>query len=76
MASVVAVILGVASILLVLVTVALHSIAQILGVTAVFVGVISTINARRQPRSAGWLGFVGAGLGAVTAVVVAVATIL
>jgi uncharacterized membrane protein HdeD (DUF308 family) len=72
MASAAAVVFGVAAILLALVADAFHPIALILGVAALFVGVITVVNSRRRPAGGAWLGYAGAALGLVATAVVVV----
>ncbi|WP_194385208.1 hypothetical protein [Microbacterium luteum] len=74
--AVVALILGVAALLLLPIAEGMQPIALILAVAAVLVGVVGAINSGRRGESGAWLGYGGAALGAIAALIIAVTLIL
>ncbi len=66
--AVVALVLGIAALVLIAVASALHPFALILAVAAILVGAVSSINARRTGRGGAWLGWVAVAVGVVAVV--------
>lgn len=67
----VALVIGLASLLLTAWAPAFYPVALILGISAVVLGIVAGINGRRSGAGLPWLGYLGAGLGAVAAAIVA-----
>ena len=70
LSAVTAVILGVAALLLLGVSAGMGPIALILALAAILLGIVAAINARRQSNAGAWLGYVGAGIGTVAAIMI------